>query len=80
MGRAIDLENRMDKLEFKVNEILLILDELSQVNTVKENIDIHEATKEEKDNNEGSRKRSVKSDSGKSKKSGGNTDDSKSSK
>ena len=52
MGRAIDLENRMDKLEFKVNEILLILDELSQVNTVKENIDIHEATKEEKDNNE----------------------------
>ena len=71
MGRAIDLENRIDKLEHRVNEILLILDELSRTNTTKENIDIHEATKEEKTNDEGNGKRNIKSDSGKSKKSGG---------
>ena len=80
MGRAIDVDKRLDDLEYKVNEILLILDELSKVNTTKENVDIHEATKEEKDNNEGSRKRSVKSDSGKSKKSDGDSNDTKSSK
>tara|TARA_R100000458_G_scaffold55894_2_gene60279 strand:+ start:42 stop:284 length:243 start_codon:yes stop_codon:yes gene_type:complete len=80
MGRAIDLENRIDKLEFQVNEILLILDELSKINTTKENIDIHEATKEQKDDDEGSRKPSVKSNSRKSKKSNDDSDDSVSTK
>jgi hypothetical protein len=52
MGRAIEMEKRLDTLEFKVNEILLILDELSRVNTTQEHIDIHEETKEQKTNNE----------------------------
>ena len=80
MGRAIEMENRIDKLEFQVNEILLILDELSKINTTKENIDIHEATKEQKDDDEGSRKPSVKSNSRKSKKSNDDNDDSVSTK
>ena len=79
MGRAIDVDKRLDSLELKVNEIFLILDEFRQFSTTKENIDIHEATKE-KANNEGSGKSSGKSDSGKSKskaKSGGSTKSSK---
>ena len=80
MGRAIDMEKRLDDLEYRVNEILLILDEFRQSNTVKENIDIHETTKEKKSNNEGSGKRAVKSDSRKSKKSDSDNDNSKSSK
>ena len=77
MGRAIDVDKRLDDLENKVNENLLILDEFRQSNTVKENIDIHEATKKEKSNDEGNGKRSVKSDNGKSKKSDNNDNDSK---
>ncbi len=80
MGRAIDLENKVEELEFKVNEILLILDELSRTNTTKENIDIHEETKEQKDDDEGSGKRAVKSNSRKSKKSNDDSDDSVSAK
>ena len=67
MGRAIEVDKRLDALEFKVNEVLLILDELSRVNTTQEHIDIHEETKQEKTNNEGSRKSSGKSNNGKSK-------------
>ena len=61
MGRAIDVDKRLDDLEFKVNEVLLMLEELSKVNTTQEHIDIHEETKEEKANDEGSGK-SNKSD------------------
>ena len=66
MGRAIDHEKRIDALELKVNEIFLILDEFRKFSTTKENIDIHEATKE-KTNNEGSGESGGKSDTGKSK-------------
>ena len=66
MGRAIDVDKRLDDLEFKVNEVLLMLEELSKVNTTQEHIDIHEETKEEKANDEGSGKSSGKSDKGKS--------------
>jgi hypothetical protein len=48
MGRAIEMEKRLDTLEFKVNEILLMLDELANTNTTQEHIDLHEETKEEK--------------------------------
>ena len=80
MGRAIEVDKRLDDLEFKVNEILLILDELSKVNTTQEHIDLHEETKEQKTDNEGSGKSNNKSNSGKSNKSKGNTKNSKSSK
>ena len=60
MGRAIDMEKRLDKLEHDVNEILLMLDELANTNTTQEHIDLHEATKEEKTNDEGSGKSSGK--------------------
>jgi hypothetical protein len=46
MGRAIDVDKRLDKLEHDVNEILLILDELANTNTTQEHIDLHEETKE----------------------------------
>ena len=65
MGRAIDHEKRIDALELKVNEIFLILDEFRKFSTTKENIDIHEATKE-KTNNEGSGDSDSKPDKGKS--------------
>ena len=42
MGRAIEVDKRLDKLEHRVNELFLILEELSNVNTTKEHIDIHE--------------------------------------
>ena len=80
MRRAIDIENRVDKIEHRVNEILLILDELGKVNTTQEHIDLHEATKKEESNDEGNGKRSVKSDNGKSKKSNNDTNTSKRSK
>ena len=63
MGRAIEMEKDIDILKNKVNEIFLILDEISKVGTKQEHIDIHE----EKTNNEGSRKSSGKSNNGKSK-------------
>ena len=80
MGRAIDVDKRLDALEMKVNEILLMLEEFAQTNTKKENIDIHEATKEKKSNNEGSGKSSGKSNSGKSKSKTGNNNNSTGSK
>jgi hypothetical protein len=67
MGRAIEVDKRLDKLEHQINEIFLILDEISKVGTKQEHIDIHEETKQEKTNNEGSRKSSGKSNNGKSK-------------
>ena len=80
MGRAIETDKRLDTLEFQVNEILLILDELSKVGTKQEHIDIHEETKQEKANDEGNGKGGDESDNGKSKKSNRNTKNTKSSK
>lgn len=65
MGRAIDVDKRLDVLENQVNELFLILEELSKVNTTQENIDLHEETKE-KANDKGSKGSSGKSDKGKS--------------
>ena len=66
MGRAIDVDKRLDRLEYDVNELFLILEELSKVNTTQENIDLHEATKEEKTNDAGDGKSSGKSNKRKS--------------
>ena len=66
MGRAIDMEKRLDKLEHDVNEILLMLDELANTNTTQEHIDLHEETKEEKANDEGNGKSGRKSNKRKS--------------
>ena len=66
MGRAIDVDKRLDRLEYDVNELFLILEELSKVNTTQENIDLHEATKEEKTKDEGDGKSSGKSNKRKS--------------
>ena len=79
MGRAIDVDKRLDKLEHDMNELWLILEELSRVNTTQEHIDIHEATKEEKTNDEGNGESSDKLDNGKSKKSNRNSKNTKSS-
>ena len=80
MGRAIDVDKRLDKLESQVNELFLILEELSNITTTQEHIDLHEETKEEKTNDEGSGDSNIKSSNGKSKKSNRNTKNSKSSK
>ena len=80
MGRAIDVDKRLDRLESQVNELFLILEELSNVNTTQEHIDIHEETKEKKTNDEGSGDSDVKPDNGVKKKSTGNNKNSKSSK
>ena len=78
MGRAIDVDKRLDKLEHDMSELWLILEELSRVNTTQEHIDIHEATKEEKTNDEGNGESSDKLDNGKSKKSNRNSKNTKS--
>tara|TARA_Y100000593_G_scaffold68141_1_gene125227 strand:- start:52 stop:294 length:243 start_codon:yes stop_codon:yes gene_type:complete len=80
MGRAIEVDKRLDKIENQVNELFLILEELSKVNTTQEHIDIHEETKEKKTDNEGSGDSNIKSSNGKSKKSNRNNKNSKSSK
>ena len=80
MGRAIDVDKRLDRIEHDINEIWLILEEISKVNTTQEHIDIHEEVKTEKANDEGSGDSDIKSGNGKSKKSNRNTKNSKSSK
>ena len=80
MGRAIDVDKRLDKIESQVNELFLILEELSNINTTQEHIDLHEETKEKKTNDEGSGDSDVKPDNGNKKKSNRNTKNSKSSK
>ena len=80
MGRAIEVDKRLDALEHKINEVLLILDDLSKVGTKQKKVDLHEATKEEKTNNKTDRNSNKQSDNGDSKKSNRNTKDSKSSK
>ena len=79
MGRAIEVDKRLDSLEFKVNELFLILDELNKTATTQEHIDLHETEKKEA-NDEPSGDSGKQSDSGKSKpkaKSGGSTKSSK---
>ena len=66
MGRAIEVDKRLDKLEHDVNEILLMLDELANTNTTQEHIDLHEATKEEKTDTKGDGDSSIKPNKGKS--------------
>ena len=80
MGRAIDVDKRLDRLESQVNELFLILEELSNINTTQEHIDLHEETKEKKTNDEGNGDSDVKPDNGNKKKSNRNTKNSKSSK
>ena len=80
MGRAIEVDKRLDKIEHDINELWLILEEISKVNTTQEHIDIHEETKEKKTNDEGSGDSDVKPDNGNKKKSNRNTKNSKSSK
>ena len=79
MGRAIEVDKRLDDLEFKVNEILLILDDLSKVNTTQEHIDLHE-TEEKKADNKSDGDSDKQSDNGNKKKSNRNNKNSKSSK
>ena len=80
MGRAIEVDKRLDRIENQINELFLILEELSNITTTQEHIDLHEETKEEKTNDEGSGDSNIKSSNGKSKKSNRNTKNSKSSK
>ena len=80
MGRAIEVDKRLDDLEFRVNEILLMLDDLSKTNTTQEHIDLHEETKTKKTDNESGGSSGGKSDKGSSKsksKSGSNPKSSK---
>ena len=79
MGRAIEVDKRLDELDHKVNEILLILDELSNVNTTQEHIDLHE-TEEKKADNKSDGDSDKQSDNGNKKKSNRNNKNSKSSK
>ena len=78
MGRAIEVDKRLDELENKINEVLLILDELSKVNTTRENIDLYEETKE-KTNTKAAGDSNVKPDNGGTKKSNRNNKNTKSS-
>tara|TARA_R100001594_G_C3922556_1_gene236092 strand:+ start:202 stop:444 length:243 start_codon:yes stop_codon:yes gene_type:complete len=52
MGRAIEVDKRLDNVEADVEKLYEILTELSKVNTTRENIDLHEETKPKKANNE----------------------------
>ena len=79
MGRAIEVDKRLDDLEFKVNEILLILDDLSKVNTTQEHIELNETEKKET-NSKSDGDSSKQSDNGNKKKSNRNNKNSKSSK
>ena len=79
MGRAIEVDKRLDDLEFKVNEILLFLDDLSKVNTTQEHIELHETEKKET-NSKSDGDSSKQSDNGNKKKSNRNNTNSKSSK
>ena len=45
MGRAIDMEKRLDDIEIDVKKLYSILDELSKVNPTQKKVDLHEKTK-----------------------------------
>ncbi len=78
MGRAIQMEKDIDELKYKVNEILLILDDLSKVNTTQEHIELHETEKKET-NSKSDGDSGKQSDNGNKKKSNRNNKNSKSS-
>ena len=80
MGRAIEVDKRLDDLEHKINEVLLILDELGKTGSKQKQVDLHEEIKTEKTNDEGNGDSDVKSNNGDKKKSNRNTKNSKSSK
>ena len=80
MGRAIEVDKRLDDLEHKINEVLLMLDELGKTGSKQKQVDLHEEIKTEKTNNEGSGDSDVKSDNGGKKKSNRNSKNSKRSK
>ena len=80
MGRAIDVDKRLDDLEHKINEVLLILDELGKTGSKQKQVDLDEEIKTEKTNDEGNGDSDVKSNNGDKKKSNRNTKNSKSSK
>ena len=80
MGRAIEMEKDIHTLKNQMNEVFLILEEISKVGTKQEHIDIHEATKEEKTDTKGDGDSSSKPNKGKSNakaKSGKNSGSSK---
>ncbi len=79
MGRAIEVDKRLDALEHKINEVLLILDDLSKVGTKQKKVDLHEATKEEKTNSKTTRNSNKQSNNGNSKKPAGDNKHTKSS-
>ena len=76
MGRAIEVDKRLDKLEHQINEVLLMLEELSEMG----NEEKDEETKQEKTNNETGGKSGGKSNNGNKKKSNRDTKDTASSK
>ena len=80
MGRAIEVDKRLDDLEHKINEVLLMLDELGKTGSKQKQVDLHEEIKTEKTNDEGNGDSDVKSNNGDKKKSNRNTKNSKSSK
>ena len=80
MGRAIEVDKRLDDLEHKINEVLLILDELGKTGSKQKQVDLDEEIKTEKTNDEGNGDSDVKPDNGSKKKSNRNTKNSKSSK
>ena len=80
MGRAIEVDKRLDDLEHKINEVLLMLDELGKTGSKQKQVDLHEEIKTEKADNEGDGDSNVKSDNGNKKKSNRNNKDTKSSK
>ena len=78
MGRAIEMENKVDKLERRLKLVEDALEELVQTRV--HHIDLHEETKEKKTNDEGSGDSDVKPDNGNKKKSNRNNKNAKSSK
>tara|TARA_R100001082_G_C4328802_1_gene144622 strand:- start:252 stop:473 length:222 start_codon:yes stop_codon:yes gene_type:complete len=72
------MEKDIDELKYKVNEILLILDDLSKVNTTQEHIELHETEKKET-NSKSDGDSGKQSDNGNKKKSNRNNKNSKSS-
>ena len=80
MGRAIDVDKRLDSLEHKINEVLLILDELGKTGSKQKKVDLHEEIKTEKTNIKRDRDNNVKSSDANKRKSNGNNKNSKRSK
>ena len=80
MGRAIEVDKRLDALEHKINEVLLILDELGKTGSKQKKVDLHEEIETEKTNIKRDRDDNVKSSDANKRKSNGNNKNSKRSK